>query len=269
VGRYLLRCSAAGFVLCRRVLVQLSPPTRLLLLQRPSIGRRLRADAPDLPTLPDNNKNEHFQTTALPHYSTMTKIAIVYYSTYGHLRTLAQGIKTGLESAGATVDMLQVPETLPQEVLDKMGAPPKSDDEIVTADRLVEYDGIMFGVSARYGGIPAQMKAFLDSTGGLWQKGALVGKPAGVFVSTGCQGGGQETSCVSVVHTMAHHGMVFVPLGYRDSKAFNVDEIHGGSPWGAGTIAAPTGARMPSQLELDIAETQGKAFAGIVEKLAA
>merc|ERR1712224_413198 len=147
------------------------------------------------------------------------------------------------------------------------GAPPKSDDPIATPDTLAEYDGIIFGVSARYGGLPAQLHAFLDSTGGLWQKGQLVGKPAAIFQSTGSQGGGQESVGQSAVRFMAHHGMIFVPLGYRDAKAFNNKEVHGASPWGAGTIANGDGSRMPSQLELDIATTQGKSFAGIVAKL--
>ena len=122
----------------------------------------------------------------------MTKIAIVYYSMYGHIRALAQGIKKGIESADVEVQLFQVQETLPAEILSKMGAPPKSDDPVATPNVIAEFDGIIFGVSARYGGLSAQFHAFLDSTGSLWQKGALVGKPAGVFFSTANQGGGQR-----------------------------------------------------------------------------
>ena len=199
----------------------------------------------------------------------MTKVAIVYYSLYGHVRTLALGVKKGLEAGGATVDLLQVPETLPEEVLGKMGAPPKPDDPIATAAALAEYDGIIFGISARYGRESAQIRSFLESTGGLWQGGKLVGKPAAVFASTGSQGGGQETASYGMVQFMAHHGMIYVPLGYRDPKVFSNDEVHGGSPFGAGTIANGDGSRQPSQLELDVAETQGKSFAEIAAKLKA
>ena len=162
----------------------------------------------------------------------MTKIAIVYYSMYGHIRALAQGIKKGTESADVEVQLFQVQETLPAEILSKMGAPPKSDDPVATPNVIAEFDGIIFGVSARYGGLSAQLHAFLDSTGSLWQKGALVGKPAGVFFSTANQGGGQESVAISTLKFIAHQGMVYIPLGYRDPKMFNNEEVHGGSPWG-------------------------------------
>ena len=162
----------------------------------------------------------------------MTKIAIVYYSMYGHIRALAQGIKKGIESADVEVQLFQVQETLPAEILSKMGAPPKSDDPVATPNAIAEFDGIIFGVSARYGGLSAQFHAFLDSTGSLWQKGALVGKPAGVFFSTANQGGGQESVAISTLKFIAHQGMVYIPLGYRDPKMFNNEEVHGGSPWG-------------------------------------
>jgi NAD(P)H dehydrogenase (quinone) len=199
----------------------------------------------------------------------MTKVAIVYYSLYGHVRSLALGIKEGLEAGGATVHLLQVPETLPEEVLKKMGAPPKTDDPIATASALAEYDGIIFGISARYGREGAQIRSFLDSTGGLWMGGKLVGKPGAVFASTANQGGGQETASYGMVQFMAHHGMVYVSLGYRDPKVFNNEEAHGGSPFGAGTLANGDGSRQPSPLEMGVAETQGKSFAEIVAKLSA
>ena len=114
----------------------------------------------------------------------------------------------------------------------------------------------------------AQMKAFMDSTGGLWMKGALIGKPAGIFFSTGTQGGGQETTALTFVTQLTHHGMIFVPLGYADPTIFNMEEVHGGSPYGSGTFAGPDGSRMPSDLEKGLAHTQGKNFGSIVKKLA-
>ena len=133
---------------------------------------------------------------------------------------------------------------------------------------MAEYDGIIFGLSGRFGQMPAQMKAFLDSCGGLWQSGALVGKAAGVFSSVGTQGGGQETVSMSILNFTCHQGMVFVPLGYVEPKVFSYDEVHGASPYGCGTYAGPDGSRQPSALELEIAESHGKHFASIASKLA-
>eukprot|EP00980_Cylindrotheca_fusiformis_P015250 scaffold4239_cov80-Cylindrotheca_fusiformis.AAC.7 len=199
----------------------------------------------------------------------MAKIAIIYYSLYGHVATMAESIKEGLEAGGATVDIYQVEENLNKEILGKMGAPPKKDHPVITAEKMPEYDGFMFGISGRYGSIPAQMKIFMDSTGSLWQAGALVGKTAGTFVSTGTQGGGQENSQISMMSFLAHHGMVYVPLGYINATVFSFDEVHGGSAWGAGTYAGPDGSRMPSDLEKGVAVSQGKHFATITGKIAA
>jgi NAD(P)H dehydrogenase (quinone) len=162
-----------------------------------------------------------------------------------------------------------VPELLSEEILGKMGAPPKPEYPIMTADKMKDYDGFMFGLSGRFGAIPAQMKSFMDSTGGLWQSGGLIGKTAGTFTSVGTQGGGQELVNTTALPFIAHQGMVFVPLGYKDPKVFSFDEIHGASPWGAGTFAGPDGSRSPSELELSVAETHGKHFAEITAKLAA
>mmetsp|Transcript_18869 Transcript_18869/g.55366 ORF Transcript_18869/g.55366 Transcript_18869/m.55366 type:complete len:200 (+) Transcript_18869:92-691(+) len=197
----------------------------------------------------------------------MAKIAIIYYSTYGHIRKLAESIKKGLEAGGATVDVFQLPETLSEEILTKMGAPPKADDPVITVDKLTEYDGFMFGLPGRYGQFPAQFKSFWDSTGSLWGAGKLIGKAAGVFVSTGTQNGGQETIGLTLVPQLAHHGIIFVPLGYQDPRVFSYEEAHGASPYGAGTLAGSDGSRQPSELELGVAETQGKAFATVVAKL--
>mmetsp|Transcript_12535 Transcript_12535/g.41017 ORF Transcript_12535/g.41017 Transcript_12535/m.41017 type:complete len:137 (+) Transcript_12535:417-827(+) len=133
---------------------------------------------------------------------------------------------------------------------------------------MAEYDGFLFGTPTRFGMASAQMKAFLDATGGLWLKGKLVGKPAGLFFSTGTQGGGQETTALTFLTQLTHHGMIYVPIGYSSPLLMNMDEIHGGSPYGAGCFAGTDGSRKPSQLELDIAKHQGSYFAGVVTKLA-
>ncbi|EGZ17815.1 hypothetical protein PHYSODRAFT_503540 [Phytophthora sojae] len=200
----------------------------------------------------------------------MAKIAIIYYSTYGHIAKLAESAKEGAESVeGVTAEIYQIQETLPEEVLTKMHAPPKKDHPVATTDVLKEADGILFGFPTRFGSLPAQVKAFFDSAGGLWAAGALVGKPAGIFFSTGTQGGGQETTAFTALTFLAHQGLTFVPLGYRAPELFNMDEIHGGSPWGAGTLANGDGSRQPSKLELTVATTQGKSFAEVAKKLAA
>lgn len=163
----------------------------------------------------------------------------------------------------------QVAETLPADVLTKMHAPPKDANVPVITDptELEAFDGIIFGTGTRFGMIPAQLKAFFDSTGGVWQKGGFIGKTAGLFFSTGTQGGGQETTALTFVTQLTHHGMIFVPIGYSDPALFNMDEIHGGSPYGAGTFAGPSGARQPSALELGVAESQGKHIATITGAL--
>jgi len=190
------------------------------------------------------------------------KIAIVIYSMYGHIAKLAEAEKAGIEASGGTAKIYQIPETLPEEVLTKMHAPPKPDYPIASADTLTEYDAFILGVPTRYGNFPAQWKAFWDSTGQLWATGGLWGKYAGVFISTGTPGGGQESTALAIQSTLAHHGIIFVPLGYKTVFPIlaNLEEVRGGSPWGAGTFAGPTGARQPSALELELATEHGKAF---------
>ncbi|KAL8903317.1 MAG: hypothetical protein Q9207_004005 [Kuettlingeria erythrocarpa] len=197
------------------------------------------------------------------------KIAIVYYSMYGHVKKLADAELEGIKSAGGTADFYQVQETLPEEVLQKMYAPPKdSSIPTITPAKLQEYDAVLFGIPTRYGNFPAQMKAFFDSTGSQWQQGSFWGKYAGLFVSTAGLGGGQESTCIAAMSTLVHHGMIFVPLGYKTTFAqlTNLNEVHGGSPWGAGTFAGPDGSRQPSPLEIEIATAQGKAFFEAVNK---
>ncbi|KAB2571348.1 putative minor allergen alt a 7 protein [Lasiodiplodia theobromae] len=199
------------------------------------------------------------------------KIAIVFYSMYGHIKQLALAEKKGIEAAGGTVDLYQIPETLSDEVLGKMHAPPK-DASIKTLENpatLAEYDAFLFGIPTRYGNFPAQWKAFWDKTGGQWQSGAFWGKYAGLFISTGTPGGGQESTAIAAMSTLTHHGIIYVPLGYKHTFALLADlsEVRGGSPWGAGTFSAGDGSRQPSQKELELAEAQGKAFYETVSKV--
>ncbi|KAL5579201.1 hypothetical protein UlMin_011643 [Ulmus minor] len=197
-----------------------------------------------------------------------TKIYIVYYSTYGHVARLAEEIQKGAASVeGVEPKLWQVPETLSEEALGKMGAPPKSEVPIITPSELADADGFIFGFPTRFGMMAAQFKAFFDATGGLWRTQQLAGKPAGIFYSTGSQGGGQETTPLTAITQLVHHGMVFVPIGYTfGAGMFEMGNIKGGSPYGAGTFAGD-GTRQPTELELQQAFHHGKYFAGIAKKL--
>ncbi|KAF8157226.1 flavoprotein-like protein [Crassisporium funariophilum] len=215
---------------------------------------------PSLPPLPTTDT---IKAMAPP------KIAIVIYSMYGHIAKLAQAEKAGIEAAGGKADIYQIPETLTSDVLAKMHAPAKPDYPILTLEKIVEYDAFIFGIPTRYGNMPGQWKSFWDSTGQLWGGGKLAGKYAAIFVSTAGMGGGQESTVISTMSTLVHHGIIYVPFGYSHAFAqlSNVDEVHGGSPWGAGTFAGPLGARQPTALELEVATTQGTAFYNIVSKV--
>ncbi|SPO06129.1 probable NADH-quinone oxidoreductase Pst2 [Cephalotrichum gorgonifer] len=197
------------------------------------------------------------------------KVAIVYYSMYGHIKTLADAELRGIQAAGGTADVFQLPETLSEEVLGKMHAPPKSDVPVLEDPSvLAGYDAFLLGIPTRYGNFPAQWKAFWDKTGGLWAKGALHGKFAGLFISTGTPGGGQESTALAAMSTLTHHGIIYVPLGYKNNFPIlaNLNEVRGGSPWGAGTFAGADGSRQPSPLEIELAEIQGKTFYETVAK---
>uniref|UniRef100_A0A2P2P5W0 NAD(P)H dehydrogenase (quinone) n=1 Tax=Rhizophora mucronata TaxID=61149 RepID=A0A2P2P5W0_RHIMU len=198
------------------------------------------------------------------------KIFIVFYSMYGHVEGLAKRMKKGVDGVeGVEAVLFRVPETLPADMLDHMKAPPK-DSRIreITAAELVDADGFLFGFPTRYGSMAAQMKSFFDSTGLLWKEQKLAGKPAGFFVSTGTQGGGQETTAWTAITQLAHHGMLFVPIGYTfGAGMFKMDSIRGGSPYGAGVYAGD-GSREPSETELALAEHQGKYMATVVKRLA-
>lgn len=176
----------------------------------------------------------------------------------------------GIREAGGDATLFQVPETLPDEVLAKMYAPPKPTDVATLNDpaELEAFDGVLLGIPTRYGNFPAQWKAFWDKTGKQWQTGAYANKYAGLFISTATLGGGQESTAIAAMSTLVHHGFIYVPLGYKTTFSLlsNLEEIHGGSPWGAGTFSAGDGSRQPTQLELAIATEQGKAFYATVSK---
>jgi len=199
------------------------------------------------------------------------KIAIVFYSTWGHVQKLAEAEAKGIKEAGGECDLYQIAETLPQEVLTKMYAPEKTKDIPTISDPkdLEKYDAFLFGIPTRYGNFPAQWKTFWDKTGGQWATGAYWGKYAGLFVSTGTQGGGQESTALATMSTLAHHGFIYVPLGYKTTFSILSDltEVRGGSAWGAGTFSAGDGSRQPSEKELQLATEQGKAFYSAVSKV--
>lgn len=201
------------------------------------------------------------------------KILIVYYSMYGHILNMAEAVAAGArEVDGAQVELRRVPETLPDSVLEKMGAlASKSQQQhipLCTIDELGEADAIIFGTPTRFGNMCGQMRQFLDATGKLWLSGALVGKVGSVFVSSATQHGGQESTILSFHTTLLHLGMVIVGLPYSFQGQMRMDELTGGSPYGASTIAGGGGERFPSENELDAARFQGRHVAMIAAKLA-
>ncbi len=200
------------------------------------------------------------------------KIVIPIYSLYGHIYKMAQAVKEGVEKVdGAEAVIMRVPETLPDEVIDKMGATEAQQSiktlPVVTPEDLKNADGIIFGTPTRFGNMIGQMRQFLDSTGGLWAEGDLVGKVGGVFTSSNTQHGGQESTILSTHTTMLHQGMIIAGLPYTFEGQSKIDEITGCSPYGASTIASPDGSRMPSENELDGARYQGEYIAKIAKKL--
>jgi len=200
------------------------------------------------------------------------KLKVVFYSMYGHIYKMAEAIAEGArEVEGAEVELLQVPELIPDEALEKSGAKEARAAFAHIAETkpgdLAEADAIIFGTPTRFGNMCAQMRNFLDRTGGLWARNALVGKVGSVFTSTGTQHGGQETTITSFHPTLLHHGMVIVGLPYSEVRQTTIDEISGGSPYGAATIAGPDGSRMPSENELAMARFQGRHVATIAKKL--
>jgi NAD(P)H dehydrogenase (quinone) len=201
------------------------------------------------------------------------KVQVIFYSMYGHIYKMAQAVAEGVKQVpGAEVSLYRVAETLPDEVLEKMGAKAAhasfAQVPIASVDKLAEADAIIFGTPTRFGNMVAQMRAFLDGTGQLWAKGALIGKVGSVFASTGTQHGGQETTITSFHTTLLHHGMVIVGVPYSEPGLTNMDTISGGTPYGATTLAGKDGSRQPSDIELKTANHQGKHVAEIAAKLA-
>ena len=198
----------------------------------------------------------------------MAKVLVLYYSSYGHIETMAQAVAEGARSAGAEVVIKRVPELVPEAVAKASHFKVDQPAPIATVDELPDYDAIIFGVPTRFGNMAAQMKNFLDQTGPLWFAGKLVGKVGSVFASTATQHGGQESTILSTHTVLLHQGMVIVGLPYTWAGQMKLDEITGGSPYGATTIAGGDGSRQPSANELEGARFQGKHVATIAAKLA-
>jgi NAD(P)H dehydrogenase (quinone) len=198
----------------------------------------------------------------------MAKILVLYYSSYGHIETMAQAVAEGARSAGATVDIKRVPELVSEAVAKASHFKLDQAAPVATVDELPNYDAIIFGVPTRFGNMAAQMKNFLDQTGSLWFGGKLIGKVGSVFASTATQHGGQESTILSTHTVLLHHGMVIVGLPYAWQGQMKLDEITGGSPYGATTIAGGDGSRKPSANELEGARFQGRHVAEIAAKLA-
>jgi NAD(P)H dehydrogenase (quinone) len=199
----------------------------------------------------------------------MAKVLVLYYSSYGHVETMAQHVAEGAKSVpGVEVTLKRVPETIPADQAKAIGVKVDQAAPVATVDELPNYDAIIFGTPTRFGNMTSQMRNFLDQTGPLWVEGSLIGKIGSVFTSTST-GGGNETTIVSFHWTLLHHGMIIVGLPYSAPDLADVSELKGGSPYGAGTISAPDGSRMPSQKELNLASFQGHHVAKIARRLAA
>ncbi|KAB2640322.1 MAG: NAD(P)H:quinone oxidoreductase [Verrucomicrobia bacterium] len=197
----------------------------------------------------------------------MTQVLVLYYSMYGHVETLAAAIAEGARSVDdAEVTLKRVPEIMPRDVAQQYGAKLDQSAPEASPHELADYDAILLGTPTRFGNMAAQMRNFLDQTGGLWASGALVGKVGSCFTCTGT-GGGNESTLMSCVTTLMHHGMVYVGLPYTCAELADISELKGGSPWGAATIAGPDGSRQPSAKELTQARFQGRHVATIAQKL--
>ena len=200
----------------------------------------------------------------------MANILILYYSMYGHIETMAKAVAEGAKSVeGAKVTIKRVPELMPEDMARKAGVKLDQAAPIATVDEMPGYDAIIFGSPTRFGNMCAQMRNFLDQTGGLWFNGSLIGKVGSVFTSTATQHGGQETTITSFHSTLLHHGMIIVGVPYSCQQLMNMSEITGGSPYGGGTLAGPDGSRQPSENEIAIARFQGAHVAKIAAKLSA
>lgn len=197
----------------------------------------------------------------------MTKVLVLYYSSYGHIETMAQAIADGARAEGADVDIKRVAETTPDTVAKEAHFKIDQAAPVAEVDDLPNYDAIIFGAPTRYGRLPSQMAAFLDQTGGLWARGALNGKIGGAFTSTATQHGGQETTLFSLITNMLHLGMTIIGLPYSFQEQMTLDEVAGGSPYGATTIAGGKGQRQPSKIDLGGARHQGALIASTAKKV--
>lgn len=198
----------------------------------------------------------------------MAKVLVLYYSAYGHIETMANAVAEGAKSAGADVAIRRVPELVPEEVAKASHFKLDQAAPIATIDELEEYDAIIVGAGTRFGTVASQMRNFWDQTGGLWFNGKLVGKVGSAFTSSATQHGGQESTLLSFIPTFLHHGMVVAGLPYAFQGQMGVDEVKGGSPYGASTITDGDGSRQPSTVELDAARFQGAHVAKLAAKLA-
>jgi NAD(P)H dehydrogenase (quinone) len=203
------------------------------------------------------------------HEATMTKVLVLYYSSYGHIERMAQAVAEGAREGGAQVTIKRVPELVPEELAKKSGYKLDQPAPVAKPEELAEYDAVIFGSGTRFGVVTSQMRNFLDQTGPLWMSGALVGKVGSAFTSSATQHGGQESTILTLIPTLLHHGMVVVGLPYAFAGQMGLEEIKGGSPYGASTITGGDGSRMPSEVELAGARYQGKHVAQIAAKLAA
>ncbi|MDF7674326.1 NAD(P)H:quinone oxidoreductase [Acetobacteraceae bacterium ESL0709] len=198
----------------------------------------------------------------------MSKVLVLYYSSYGHVETMAYAVAEGVKAAGLEVDVRRVPELVPEDAAKTHHFKTEQDAPLATPSDLPLYDAIIVGAPTRFGRLPAQMANFWDQTGGLWAKGALIGKVGAVFTSTATQHGGQETTLYSLMSNLLHHGMVISGLPYSFQGQMKLDTVTGGSPYGATTIAAGDGSRQPDENELAGAKFLGQHVASLVKKLA-
>jgi NAD(P)H dehydrogenase (quinone) len=197
----------------------------------------------------------------------MTKVLVLYYSAYGHIETMANAVAEGAREAGASVDVKRVPETVPLEIAKASHFKLDQAAPVANVEELANYDAIIVGTGTRFGRISSQMASFLDQAGGLWMRGALVGKVGGAFTSTATQHGGQETTLYSIIGNLLHFGMVIVGMNYGFTGQMRLDEVTGGAPYGATTIAGGDGSRQPSETELAGARYQGRGIAQTAKKL--
>ena len=198
----------------------------------------------------------------------MTKVLVLYYSTYGHIETMANAIADGVREAGAEVAIKRVPETVPEEIARLAHFKLNQEASIATVDELADYDAVIVGVGTRFGRMASQMAAFLDQAGGLWARGAMHGKVGGAFTSSATQHGGQETTLFSIITNLLHFGMVIVGMDYGHPGQTTLSEITGGSPYGASTIAGGDGSRQPTENELAGARYHGRKVAETAKKVA-